>query len=91
MPGLVKIGKTQRLPSERITELSQHTGVPGDFILAYELQVTDCDIVEEQVHDRLAAHRLQGKEFFQVSVQEAIDAVVQISTGYRARNNFIRP
>jgi RNA polymerase subunit RPABC4/transcription elongation factor Spt4 len=79
MPGLVKIGKTQRHPDERLAELSQHTGVPGAFILAYHREVNDCDDVERVVHLRLSAHRVEGKEFFRISPEAAIEAVVEAS------------
>ena len=70
-------GKTQRPTAERLAELSQHTGVPGDFLLAYEHQFSDCDLVEQSVHGLLAAHRLPDKEFFQITVQQAIEAILQ--------------
>ena len=35
MEGYVKIGKTKRKPEVRVQELSQATGVPTPFILAY--------------------------------------------------------
>ena len=84
MPGLVKIGKTQRPTGERIAELSQQTGVPGAFLLAYEHPVSDCDAAEQSVHKHLAAYRLQDKEFFQASVQQAIEAIMQTISGCRS-------
>ncbi len=83
MPGLVKIGKTQRPTGERIAELSQQTGVPGTFLLAYEHPVCDCDAVEQSVHKHLAAFRLEDKEFFRASVQQAIEAITQTTSGAR--------
>ena len=35
MPSLVKIGKTERYPYDRVDELSSATGVPGKFIIEY--------------------------------------------------------
>lgn len=87
MQGLVKIGKTQRPTAERIAELSQHTGVPGRFVLAYEQHVTNCDIVEVFVHERLKGRRIQGKEFFRIGVEEAIEAVIQASAVCRVRKD----
>lgn len=85
MPGLVKVGKTQRATVERLAELSQQTGVPGNFVLAYEHQTSDCDTLEQSVHERLKASRLPDKEFFQVSVQQAIEAVIQAATSRPGR------
>ena len=33
MPGLVKIGYTERLPTMRAEELSSASGVPGSFVV----------------------------------------------------------
>jgi hypothetical protein len=34
--GLVKIGKTTRSSEERALELSKHSGIPAEFVVAYE-------------------------------------------------------
>ena len=41
MPGLVKIGRTDRSVSERVNELSSHTGVPTGFTVVKEYAVTN--------------------------------------------------
>ena len=83
MEGLVKIGKTTRDPMSRAAELSQHTGLPADFILVFQQEVTNCDVVEQLVHEKLKKHRLPNKEFFSVPVDKAIHAVIEESEGYR--------
>ena len=45
-PNLVKIGKTSRSPEERAAELSQTSGVPTPFYVAYEELVKDYGRVE---------------------------------------------
>jgi len=74
--GIVKIGKTQNNPDERAKELSSATGVPTPFFVAYSSYFNDCNAAEIFTHTRLENNRLaQNKEFFRVSVQQAIDAV----------------
>jgi TPR repeat protein len=74
--GIVKIGKTQNTPDERAKELSSAAGVPTPFIVAYSSYFKDCDAGEVFVYTRLENNRLaDNKEFFQVSVQQAIEAV----------------
>ena len=90
IPGLVKIGKTRRPTEQRVAELSQQTGVPGTFILAFELAVSDCDTVELLVHERLKDRRVEGKEFFSLSPQEAADALMDCAKLYRIADDHIR-
>src|SRR5690349_11464483 len=74
--GIVKIGKTQNNPEERAKELSSATGVPAPFFVAYASYFQDCRMAEKYVHTRLVNHRLaQNREFFRVSIQQAIEAV----------------
>lgn len=83
MQGLVKIGKTTRDANVRVAELSQQTGVPAEFILVFQQEVTDCDHVERLVHERLIEHRLPNKEFFKVPVEEAIRVLIEASEKFR--------
>jgi len=78
MDGLVKIGKTTRDPAGRAKELSGATGVPTPFVLAYDLFFNDCSAAEEFVHALLEqkGYRVSSnREFFNVSLSEAIKAV----------------
>lgn len=79
MPGLLKIGKTTRLPRDRAAELSAVTGIAAPFEVAYSRYVTDCDKVELLIHGRLGRSRYRGdREFFQVSLDEATEVVSEI-------------
>ena len=72
MSGLLKIGFSARPVQERVAELSSTTGVPDRFELeAYFLSV-DPVADEQQIHARLGAHRVNGKEFFELSISEAL-------------------
>ncbi|RSS58002.1 hypothetical protein EF912_12235 [Streptomyces sp. WAC07061] len=75
MQDLVKIGFTTKLPEERAYELSKPTGVPLPFDVAFRALAMRWREVERQVHRRLADHRVSRKEFFRISVDEAVEAV----------------
>ena len=73
MPGLVKIGKTERSSERRALELSATTGVPSPFIVAFEAEVGDCDNAEIKIHTRLQKYRVTGDgEFFRLPLKEAL-------------------
>lgn len=71
-PGLVKIGHTARHPATRAAELSNATGVPARFAVAWAHQVKDHAALEELTHRRLDACRTNAaREFFRCSVHQA--------------------
>ena len=77
--GMVKIGKTTRDPDLRAKELSQATGVPTPFYVAFSIQVADCDSAEEYVHAVLEHNgfeRARNREFFQMSLQKAVELLM---------------
>jgi hypothetical protein len=79
MPGIVKIGLTERDIETRVRELSSHTGVAAPYHEEARFEVCDPVEVEAQVHAALAAARVNpDREFFRISVQKAIDAVSKI-------------
>ena len=83
MPGLVKIGQTTRDPSDRATEIGG-TGVPGRFAVAYRESVPDCRAAERRIHQSLAAYRYDPRrEFFQISLEAAIEEVRKIAEDER--------
>jgi hypothetical protein len=76
MPGILKIGKTERDPDERISELSNVSGVPTPFYLEYKIFVPDCHSAEKSIHEALKAMRVSDRrEFFDIIVSDAIDIV----------------
>jgi hypothetical protein len=81
MPGLVKVGKTVRLPSERADELSGVTGIPTPFIVVYEEYFEDCDSAEACIHSELMARQLRvsdGREFFRAAASEVVKVGVSV-------------
>ncbi|MBI4472007.1 MAG: GIY-YIG nuclease family protein [Acidobacteria bacterium] len=72
MPGLVKIGFTDRETPERALEL-QTTGVPFPFRVHRSWVVEDPAAAERSVHMALAKHRVSvDREFFRVSPDHAV-------------------
>lgn len=81
--GIIKIGKTQRDPSERAKELSSATGVPTPFTVVYHAYFNDCDKAEKFVHTKLERYRVaNNREFFKVESNIAIDTVIEAKNYY---------
>lgn len=79
MPGLVKVGKTTRTPSERANELSGVTGLPTPFIVVYEQLFVDCSVAEEFVHAYLGQQGFrvsENREFFNAPVNDVVRAIM---------------
>ena len=84
MPGLVKIGKTSKHPSERARELQQ-TGIPTPFLVAYHAYVGDMDFVEREMHSRLSEYReASNREFFKIEPTTAIDELLAVVKEFRS-------
>jgi len=80
MPGLVKVGKTQRSPETRAQELSGGTGIPTPFVVVYNQWFKDCSAAEDFVHAYLEemGYRLaENREFFSAPAKVAIEAIIQ--------------
>lgn len=74
-PGLVKIGCTKRAAAQRAQELNSQTGVPGILVVEAYWRVDDPFESERLIHERLATQRLEGKEFFRMSVAAATQSL----------------
>ena len=76
--GLLKIGRTEKVPTVRLAELFT-TGVPEPFDVAYYALVQDSKKAEKQVHELLDRYRhKENREFFAISVGAAIRAIQAI-------------
>lgn len=65
MPGIYKIGMTDRAPSQRAEELSSGTAVPTAFEVVCFAEVDEAVKVEREIHARLAEFRVEpNREFF---------------------------
>lgn len=76
MPGLLKIGSTEKLPTERASQLYS-TGVPKPFRIEFAIWCKDHRKAESDAHEELQSHRVSCREFFRVSKQQAIMSVLQ--------------
>ena len=78
IPGLVKIGSTERSVTERAAELSAATGVPAP----YEVEASFCSNApredELKVHEALGDTRIPNREFFNIEVAATTAKVAQI-------------
>lgn len=82
MPGLLKIGYTDRDPFARAKEISQATGVPFDFVVEYQVYVSHPYELEQKTHQLLHNHRVNNnREFFDCSYEDVVD-VIRRSIGY---------
>ncbi|MDO9713201.1 GIY-YIG nuclease family protein [Paracraurococcus lichenis] len=92
MPGMVKVGMTERHPYARAKELSAHTGVPSPFQVAWFAEVEVCAAVEAAVKVAMDRYRVNGRrEFFSVTVPEAREAIERAAAGRLGRRVVPRP
>ena len=77
--GSLKIGQSGRDPEGRRKELGS-TGVLEEFVLEYRALSEDYESLEREIHRSLAGVRVSPKkEFFTISVPEAIDKIREIA------------
>ena len=68
MPGLYKVGWTERNPIDRVKDLST-TGLPEPFKVVYEHNTNLTMDIEKKIHDELDAYRHRGnREFFKTDL-----------------------
>lgn len=76
MPGIYKIGYSDRTVEDRIREISGGTGVPGAFEKALSFEVADGQAVEARVHKELASYRIdKNREFFKAELDVIMEAL----------------
>ena len=92
MPGLVKIGRTERSVSERVNELSSHTGVPTGFTVVNEYAVANSVEAERIIHERLSDYRVaENREFFKMERASLEAGSIGCSMLVNAFNNNASP
>lgn len=65
MPGIHKIGMTDRSPTQRCNELSSATSAPMPFDIVFYVEVDNAAMVERALHQVLADKRVSdNREFF---------------------------
>jgi hypothetical protein len=71
-PEIIKVGKTNRHPETRATELSKATGTIGKYFVEWFMEVTDNELAEKVAHFKLDKFRVdKNKEQFEISALEA--------------------
>lgn len=94
MPGLSKIGYTDRSPVERADELSRSTGVPTSFVIHawWQVEGDDCRAIEQRIHHHLQEHRFnKGREFFSlagITAQVKIELLLEKLAPSNSRRKF---
>lgn len=78
MPGVVKIGKTTRLPEDRAVELSDFSGVPTPFVVSAKWSTCDINMAERRIHEKLAYLRVSSeREFFRGDLKSDIEPTIE--------------
>lgn len=71
MPGICKLGMTDRAPSQRLKELSAATAVPDEFDIEFYLEVDNALRVEREMHLAFSHARVNSqREFFRCAPAE---------------------
>lgn len=82
---MLKIGHTTKEPEDRAKELSKGTGLPSDFVVAYDRRVKDCVLAEKLIHKELKKFRTtktrndRNREFFKMPLKKAIAVVDSVA------------
>lgn len=84
IPGLLKIGYTGLPIEKRQKDLSRATGVPTPFKVEYIFRLHGRgEELEREIHHYLEHKRNSSRrEFFDVTLQEAIDAIKKVGEKY---------
>lgn len=79
LPGLVKIGMTERDAESRAAQISAGTGVPEPFAVAWKMRVSDARKAERSIHKGLDRYRYtSNREFFVLTPEDARLGVLEI-------------
>lgn len=86
MPGIFKIGYTDRAPMQRCEELSGSTSIPCAFEMVCYGEIDGAQSLESALHVAWDANRLRrGREFFRLGLGDLHRLVTQITD---AAENF---
>ena len=67
MPGIYKVGKTDRAPSQRCFELSNSTSVPEPFFILFYVEVDNALQTERELHRDLDDFRVSPNREFLIA------------------------
>jgi hypothetical protein len=77
MPGLLKVGFTERTVAERLKQLSAHSTVPRPLICVWSCATSAARFHEQETHKLLKPHH-HGKEWFRVDLSVVIEAAESV-------------
>lgn len=84
MPGLLKIGFTDKTPQKRVEGLNKATGVPMEFLVEWAFPCFNAIRLEREIHDKLDGYRLRkNREFFRIEINEAKDIIRELGEKYQ--------
>jgi hypothetical protein len=79
----LKIGYTKNSPEERAKQISSSTGVARPFRVEWAYKCFNGETIERAVHHYLKPYRISNnKEFFQIKLEEAKEAINFIGQKY---------
>lgn len=73
MPGIFKIGMTERTPEERLAEanLPDTFRPPTPYVIEIQKKVNNCREIEKTIHSLLYDKRITpSREFFKITIEE---------------------
>lgn len=83
-PGLLKIGYTKTTPDERAKQISNATGVPLPYEVAWAYRCFNGELLEGEVHHALSKYRVNNqREFFSIDVETAKEVISNIGKNFK--------
>ena len=83
-PGLLKIGYTKLTPDARAKQISNATGVPLPYKVAWAFRCFNGELLEGEVHHALRKYRVNNqREFFQIGLDEARETIELIGNNFK--------
>jgi DNA-directed RNA polymerase subunit RPC12/RpoP len=78
MPGLLKVGFTKRPVAQEIQDLNWVSGMAERFVLEASFESSLPEKHTAEIHKRLAGRRVQGMEYFELSLPAALRVVEDV-------------
>jgi hypothetical protein len=78
MPGLLKVGFTKRPVAQEVQELNWVSGLPERFVLEASFESSSPEKHTAEIHKRLAGRRVQGMEYFELSLPATLRVVQDV-------------
>jgi len=80
MPGIIKVGMSTKVPTERAKEL-EDTGLPMPYVVQYYAFFDDMQQAEKKAHNELSKYHY-NKEFFKTDVGTAINCIENLGLSF---------